>query len=80
MASNSQVVSLSPREAKSGFYGRNLEAGTIAERGEDAAYVLAPHGSHSLLSYTTEDHLSKGGTTHSGLGHPTSIINQENSV
>lgn len=30
------------------------------------------------LAYTTQDHLPKGGTTHSKLGPPTSIINQGN--
>ena len=32
----------------------------------------------SYLSYISQDHLHKGGTAHSGLGPPTSIINQEN--
>jgi hypothetical protein len=31
----------------------------------------------SLFSYTTQDYLPRGGTTHSGLGPPTSIINQD---
>lgn len=31
-----------------------------------------------LLSYTTEDHLSRGGTSHSGRGPPISILSQEN--
>lgn len=29
-------------------------------------------------SFTTQDHLFEGGITHSGLGHPLSISNQEN--
>lgn len=32
----------------------------------------------SLLSYILQDHLPRGGPTHSGLGLSTSIINQEN--
>ena len=31
-----------------------------------------------LFSYTAKDHLLKGGIAHSGLGPPTSIVNQEN--
>jgi hypothetical protein len=32
----------------------------------------------SLLSYTTWEHVSRGGTTYSELGSPLAIINQEN--
>ena len=35
-----------------------------------AAYCLAPHGLLSLLSYRTQDHQPRDGTTHSGLGLP----------
>jgi hypothetical protein len=37
-----------------------------------------PHGLFSLLSYRTQDHQPRDGTTHNVLGPPTSIINQEN--
>jgi hypothetical protein len=40
-----------------------------------AAYWLAPHGLFSLLSYRTQDHQSRDGPTHNGLGPPTSITN-----
>jgi hypothetical protein len=33
-----------------------------------AASWLAPHGLLSLLSYRTQDHQLRGGTTHNGLG------------
>ena len=39
-----------------------------AEAMEGAAYWLAPHGLLSLLSYRTQDHQPKDGTTHNGLG------------
>ena len=35
-----------------------------------AAYWLASPALLSLLSYTTQYHLPRGGTTHSGLGPP----------
>ena len=47
--------------------GRNLEVGADAEAMEGAAYWLAPHGLFSLLSYRTQDHQPRGGTTHQGL-------------
>lgn len=34
----------------------------------------------SLCSYTIQDHLSKGGTSHSGLGPPSSLTNQEHAA
>lgn len=33
-----------------------------------------------LLSYTTQDHVPSGDTSPSGLGLPTSMINQENAL
>ena len=44
----------------------------------DAVYWLAPHSLLSLLSCRTQDHLPRGGPTHSELGSPTSTIDQEN--
>jgi hypothetical protein len=57
--------------------GGNLEAGADAEAMEDAAYWLVPHGLLSLLSYRTQDHQPKHGTTHSGPGPPTSVTNKK---
>ena len=34
------------------------------------AHWLAPHGLLSLLSYRTQDHQARDGTTHNGLGPP----------
>ena len=44
---------------------------------EDAGSRFVLHSLSSPLSYTPQDHLLMGGT-HSGLGSPTLIINQEN--
>lgn len=42
------------------------------------AYWLVPHGSLSLLSSITRNHLSSGDSTHSERGLPTSTYDQEN--
>lgn len=39
---------------------------------------LAPWLVFNCFSYSTSVHLSRDGTTHSGLRHPISILNQEN--
>ena len=45
-----------------------------------AAYLLAPHGLLSLLSYRTQDHQASD-TTHNGLDPPpSSITNYENGL
>lgn len=54
--------------------GENLEAGTDAETMKEHCLLACS----SLLSYILQDHLPRGGPTHSGLGLSTSIINQEN--
>ena len=43
---------------------RNLEAEADTEAMEGAAYWLTPHRLLSLLSYRTQDHQPRGGTTH----------------
>ena len=45
----------------------------------EARIVLLP-GLLSLCSYTTQDHISKAGTSHSGLGPPSSLTNQEHAA
>ena len=40
-----------------------------------AAYWLAPHGLLSLLSYRTQDHQPKDGSTQNGVGSLLSITN-----
>ena len=55
-----------PQQRKSGQElkeGRNLEAGADAEAMEGAAYI----GLLSLLSYRTQGHQPRDGTTHSEL-------------
>jgi hypothetical protein len=44
--------------------------------GMNGAYRLALLGFVNLLSDTTQDHLPRAGTAHSGLGPLMSIINQ----
>ena len=51
-----------------------MEAGVDAEAMEGAAYCLVPCGLLSLLSYRTQDHQPRGGTTHNGLGPLKSLI------
>jgi hypothetical protein len=41
---------------------------------------LLPMACHSLLSYRTQDHQPRDGSTHSGLGPPPSITNWENTL
>lgn len=56
-------------------------AGTEAEATEKqrtSAQSLASGGFLSLLFYTTQNHLPSHYDSQSGLGPPTSIINQEN--
>lgn len=45
-----------------------------------AAYCLAPHGFLSLLSYRTQDHQHRNGTTHYWLGLPLSITRWDNTL
>ena len=60
--------------------GRNLKAGADAEAMERAAYWLASTGLLSLLSYRTQDHQPRDGTTHNGLGPLTSVTNEEDAL
>ena len=61
------------RKAKASTQRQELRQGPW----RSAAYRLAVCGLLSLLSHTTQDHPSRGGTTHRRLGPPTSVINQE---
>ncbi|EGW08526.1 hypothetical protein I79_016318 [Cricetulus griseus] len=47
---------------------------------ESAAYWLAPHDLLSLLSYRTQDHLPRDGSTHNGLCPTPSTFNGENAL
>ena len=40
--------------------------------------AMLPNGLFSLLSHRTQDHQSRDGTIHCGLGSPLSIAKQEN--
>lgn len=55
---------------------RNLESGTEVDAMEEHC-LLGCSAWHYQPAYTTPDHLSRGGTTYSMLGPPTSIINQK---
>lgn len=68
-----------PREELQGRTRRQeLKQDPQTTRGMALAHWLDVHGLFSLLSYTTQDYLPKKGITHSVLGPPTSIIDQEN--
>lgn len=63
--------------------GTQKRAGTwrqklIKKWWRNATYWLALHGFFSQLSSSTQDHQPRVGSTHSKLGHPISIIGQEN--
>jgi hypothetical protein len=64
-----------------GTQSMNLEAKTGAETIEECCLLGCSHGLLNLFFFpTTQAHMPRGGTTHSGLDPPTSIINQENST
>ena len=65
----------SSKEVRVETQGRNMEAGVMKE---PCLLTFSPW-LPILLSYITQNHLSIGGSTHSGLGHPTLVINQKNS-
>ena len=78
-----QLITLGARSIPEGSQGGNSNT-RITWRQElkrrpwrNDAYWLASHDLLSLLSYTIQDHLSRNGPTHSGLGPPTSTINQK---
>ena len=71
-------TSLAKETKTGGTQGKNLEAGTEAENIRKCYSLTCHHGLLSLLSYTTQDHLSRGATNHSGLDPPASTINEEN--
>jgi len=60
----------SPEEVRTGTHA-GQEAGADAEAMEGCFLLLASPGSLSLLSYRTQDHQPRDGTTHHGLGPPT---------
>jgi hypothetical protein len=73
------------KEVRIGTQDRNLEAGTEAQTVEEhyfcgGALLLSSFlmVSSAWFFYTTQDHLPRDGTAHSGLSPPTSIIDQEN--
>jgi hypothetical protein len=61
----------SPRKARTGTHGKNLEAGTeVQAMKEHCLLSRLP-----FLSFTSQDFLPKGDTVLSGLDPPTPIIN-----
>ena len=59
------------KEIRAGNQDRSLEAGTKSEAVEEHCFLR-------LLSYSVQDHLPRGCTTHRGLGPYSSIIHQGN--
>lgn len=56
----------------SGSQGRNsTRTGGRSHGG--CCLLVVPHGLLSWLSYRTQDHQARDGTTHSGLGSPSSM-------
>jgi hypothetical protein len=51
------------------------EAGAVKEH-----WWFVPCGSFAPLAYTTQDHLPRGGTTHSDLEPSHTTINQETAL
>lgn len=73
---NNLSLSNSEKELKAGVVIQEL----MQNPWKSTAYCLSCPNLLSLFSYSTQDHKSKGGTTHSELGMPTSIINEENAL
>lgn len=69
---------LSTGEAKSGTWVRNLDSGTDAETTQECWLLATLCGLLSLLNYTTQGLLPRGGTILSEQGPLRSIIIQEN--
>lgn len=66
-----------------GSQGSNLGAGTDTEAVEECCLRGLPLMACSacgLFVLSTQNYLSRGSTTHSGLGPSTTIINQEDDV
>jgi hypothetical protein len=55
--------------------GRNLEAEADAEAMEGCCLLTCSHGLLSLLSYKTQDHQPRDGTTHNSLDFSSSVTN-----
>lgn len=53
-----------------GSQGKKLKAGTQTQITEEHCLLLTPYGLLILFSYTTQDYLSRSGTTYSGLPQP----------
>lgn len=70
------AYSPSRRKVRAGAEIRNPEAGTEADAVEGFCFLVCSSWLFSLLSYRIQNCLPRGGTTHNGLGLPTSIINQ----
>lgn len=49
---------------------RRLGAGTNARSQRHASHLLAPHSSFSLLSYRSQNQLSRSSAAHKGLSRP----------
>jgi len=64
----------SPKEVGTGTH-TDQEARADAEAMEGDAYWLAAPALLGLLSYRTQNHQPRDGTTHNGLGPPTLITN-----
>lgn len=57
---------------------QDMEAGTEAEATEEHCLLACSPWLAQIVYYATQDYFPTGDTIHSGLGAPTSVINQEN--
>lgn len=59
---------------------RNLEAGANSGAREESCLLCMPHGFLSVISYSTQNHQSRSGTTNSRLTSSSLITNLKNAL
>lgn len=60
--------------------GNKLESGIDVEAVQECCLLACSSCLLSMLSYTTQDHQPRGGTSAYGMSHPISIFNQDNTL
>jgi hypothetical protein len=63
----SNVLGSLAKQVKTDTKGRNLEAGTNANKRKSTTYWLAFHGLLSLVTYKTKEHQPRNSVTHNVL-------------
>lgn len=67
-------------EVRTGYKGRNLDAGPDAEHMEGCSSLTAPRSSLSLVSFTIQEPSAETDITRRVLGPLTLIVYQENAL